>query len=222
MLEIAPQYPDVAFAWGTASDTFGLPNVYAYDAAAEEGGYVLGAISALLSDSGTLGVVGPIEVGDAERYVNGFRAGALAEAPTTSVRVTYTGSFSDTTFARDAATEHVAAGADILTGTAQMVLGAVAVAMDNDLLWFGTQANQAPLAPNLVAASQVYHWEVILRQIVRRRGRRAPRGQSYTANLANGGLVIEYNPGAPIPQEARARGEELASAIASGALTVDL
>ncbi|MGI9596483.1 MAG: BMP family ABC transporter substrate-binding protein [Acidimicrobiales bacterium] len=221
VLELATEYPEVAFAWGTASDTFGLRNVYAYDAAAEEGGYVLGALSALLTDSGTLGVVGPIEVGDAERYINGYRVGAIAEAPATSVLVTYTGSFSDTSFAAEAATSHLNAGADVLTGTAQMVLGAVATLNGSDALWFGNQANQTPLAPELVAASQVYHWEVILQQIIADVDAGRTAGQSYTANLANGGLEIEYNPAVTLPDSARSRADDLAAAIAAGTVTVN-
>lgn len=221
VLELAPEYSDVAFAWGTASDTFDLPNVYAYEAAAEEGGYVLGALSALLSETGTIGVIGPIEIGDAEQYVNGFRAGALSESPTTSVRVVYTGSFSDTALAKEAAEGHVAAGADVLTGSAQMVLGAVAVVIENDLLWFGNQADQVPLAPDDVGASQVYHWEVILRQIVAAVSDGTTLGQSYTANLANGGLIIEYNSAVPLPESVRQRADELVAGIVSGAITVD-
>lgn len=35
--EIAPDFPDTAFAWGTAADTFELDNVYAYEAASDQG-----------------------------------------------------------------------------------------------------------------------------------------------------------------------------------------
>src|SRR5512140_644004 len=59
--EIAPDFPDTSFAWGTTVDTFGLPNVFAYEAASQEGGYVNGVLAATLSKSGVLGVVGPIE-----------------------------------------------------------------------------------------------------------------------------------------------------------------
>ena len=44
--EIAPDFPDVAFAWGTESDTFGLPNVSAYSASSDQGGYVMGTMAA--------------------------------------------------------------------------------------------------------------------------------------------------------------------------------
>ena len=76
LAEIAPDFPDVAFAWGTESDTFGLPNVSAYTASSDQGGYVMGAMAAMLAGDGSIGVIGPIEVGDAKLYVDGFVAGA--------------------------------------------------------------------------------------------------------------------------------------------------
>lgn len=220
LLEIAPEYPEVAFAWGTASDTFGLPNVYAYDAAAGEGGYVLGAMSALLTQSGVVGVVGPIEVGDAQQYVDGFKAGAEAESQAIQVRVAYTGSFSDLTLAAETAQAHLDAGSDVMTGSAQMVVGAVSIASEAGALWFGTQSNQASLAPSIVVASQVYHWEVILRQIIGGLDAGDITGQTYTANLANGGLVIEYNPSFALPDPVRQRGDQIAEGIKNGSVAV--
>ncbi len=219
LLDIAPQFPATTFAWGTASDTFGLPNVYAYDAAAQEGGYVLGALASGLSNSKVVGVVGPIEVGDAAQYVNGFDAGAKAENPSTNVLVSYIGSFSDIGLASEAAKAHQSGGADVMTGSAQMVVGAIAAAEQQGTLWFGTQANQAPLAPSIVVASQVYHWEVAIRPIIADIEAGTIAGKSYTANLANGGLVIEYNPEYPLAPEARQRADELSAAIANGSIT---
>ena len=68
LFEIAPDFPETSFAWGTAVDTgseLGLTNVFAYEARAEEGGYVNGVLAANISESGILGVVGPVEAGDA-------------------------------------------------------------------------------------------------------------------------------------------------------------
>ncbi|MYH87874.1 MAG: BMP family ABC transporter substrate-binding protein, partial [Acidimicrobiaceae bacterium] len=118
--EIAPDFPNTAFAWGTAVDTFGLPNVSAYTAASNEGGYVLGTLAAELGTN--VGIVGPIEVGDAKLYVDGFRLGA--EAGGAEVNVVYIESFADVQLASETATGFVQNGADILTGTAQMTVGA--------------------------------------------------------------------------------------------------
>ena len=46
--EIAPDFPDTTFAWGTAVDTFGLDNVFAYTVRADQGGYVNGVIAGQL------------------------------------------------------------------------------------------------------------------------------------------------------------------------------
>ena len=196
--EIAADFPDIAFAWGTAADTFGLPNVSAYTAASDEGGYVMGVLAAALTDSSVIGVVGPIEVGDAKLYVDGFHNGAVSAGAGT-VNINYIGSFSDVALASEAAQAHIAAGADVLTGSAQMVVGAVGVAQGAGALWFGTQANQTALAPDLVVASQVYKWEVVLRQIISDLASGQMGGEAYEINLANGGLVLEPNPAFDIP-----------------------
>ncbi|MGI9596731.1 MAG: BMP family lipoprotein, partial [Acidimicrobiales bacterium] len=206
------------FAWGTASDTFGLPNVYAYDAAAEEGGYVLGALAGLHSSSNVIGVVGPIEVGDAAQYIDGFQAGARAERPGVDLRVDYTGSFSDIGLSSEIAQRHLDGGADVMTGSAQMVVGAISAAEQRGALWFGTQANQASLAPGIVVASQVYHWEVVLRPIIGDIESGTLAGTPYTANLANGGLLIEYNPDYQMAPEFRQRADQLTAAIADGSI----
>ena len=116
--EIAPDFPDTSFAWGTTVDTFGQPNIFAYEAASQEGGYVNGVVAASLTTSDVMGVVGPIETGDAKLYVDGFKAGVLATNPDITVNVNYIGSFSDVALASEAATTHISAGADVLTGTA--------------------------------------------------------------------------------------------------------
>jgi basic membrane protein A len=220
--EIAPDFPETSFAWGTTVDTFGLPNVFAYEAASQEGGYVNGVLAATLSTSKTIGVIGPIETGDAKLYVDGFQAGVLATDPAVTVSVTYTGSFSDTALAAEAATTHIAAGADVLTGTAQMVVGAIGKAEESSVLWFGTQSNQTSLAPSIVVASQVYHWEVVLTQMIDLIKAGTLGGQSFVINLENGGEVIEYNPDYALPAEAQTLADDTVAGIIDGSITITL
>ena len=222
LAEIAPDFPDTAFAWGTAADTFGLSNVFSYEAASDEGGYVMGVMGAALSESGVIGIVGPIEVGDAKLYVDGYAAGVLAEDPDATVNINYTGSFGDVALAAEAAQAHLAAGADVLTGTAQMVVGAVGVANENDLLWFGTQANQTSLAPSIVVASQVYHWEVALRDMISKMDGGTLGGEVYSINLANGGIVIEFNDGFDLAADVRAKADAAIAGLIAGDITTGM
>jgi basic membrane protein A len=217
--EIAPDFPEVSFAWGTETDTYGLDNVFAYTVRADEGGYVLGAMAAELTASDVIGVVGPVDVGDAALYVDGFAAGVAAQNDAVEVRETWTESFSDLALAAEAATSLIGSGADVLTGSAQMVAGATGVAGDEGVPWFGTQANQVPLGDDIVVASQVYHWEVILAEMLASISGGTLGGETYTLTLENGGLVIEFNDGYDLAEEVRTLGEDTAAGIADGSIT---
>ena len=96
-------------------------------------------MAGMLSKSHTIGIIGPIDVGDAQLYVDGFKAGVLAEDPTATVHVSFTGSFSDVSLMSSAAKAYVADGADVLTGSSQSVVGAIGVAKTDKVAWFGTQ-----------------------------------------------------------------------------------
>jgi len=216
--EIAPDFPDTSFAWGTSVDTFGLPNVFAYTAASDQGGYVLGSMAAVLTETGVIGVVGPIEVGDAKLFVDGFVAGAGAQDSTVDVNVVYTESFSDVAKAAETAEAHVSQGADVMTGTAQMVVGAVGVAQREGAAWFATQSDQSELAPEIVVASQVYEWEVVLSEIADAIDRGVNGGEAFTITLANGGLSIAFNDGYGLSADVRAIGEATVAGIIDGSI----
>lgn len=225
LVEIAPDFPKTSFAWGTTVDTFvdqGVTNVFAYEARSEEGGYVMGVMAAKLTGSEVIGVVGPIETGDAKLYVDGFAAGVKATNSAVDVNTNWIGSFSDTTLASQAATTHMDAGADVLTGTAQMVVGAIGVAEENGVLWFGTQSSQTSLAPSIVVANQVYHWEVVLKEMLSLIDDGTLGGEAFLITLANGGLEIEINGDFDLPGDVSALADETIEGIVDGSITINL
>lgn len=217
--EIAPDFPDTAFAWGTAADTFGLDNLSGYTASADQGAYVMGAMAAMMSDGGSVGVIGPIEVGDGKLYVDGFVAGVGSIDPAIDVGVNYTESFSDTALAAEAATSFIDGGATVLSGTAQMTVGAIGVAKDRGVLWFGTNSNQTQLAPDVIVANQVYHWDVVLADLVDGIKSGDLGGDTYDINLGNGGEVIEFNPDFDIPDDVMTTATDLIDQLSSGELS---
>jgi basic membrane lipoprotein Med (substrate-binding protein (PBP1-ABC) superfamily) len=221
--EIAPDFPKTAFAHGTTVDTFvdeGINNVFAYEAASDEGGYVNGVIAGKLTKSNVIGVVGPIETGDAKLYIDGFVAGVKASNPGAQVNVNYIGSFSDVALASEAASTHISAGADVLTGSAQMVVGAIGKAKENGVLWFGTQASQTLLAPDIVVANEVYDWTVVLNDIIDQMDKEVYGGKAYVINLENGGEVIEFNPDFDLPADVKQLAEDTIQGIKDGSITI--
>jgi basic membrane lipoprotein Med (substrate-binding protein (PBP1-ABC) superfamily) len=219
--EIAKEFPKVAFAWGTDVNTFGLPNVSAYTAAAEEGCYVNGVVAAKLTKAKKIGVTGPVEVGDAKTCIDGFTQGVTATAPDVTVSKTWTGSFSDVAKMTEAAKAHIASGADVLTGSSQSVVGSIGAAKDaGNVLWFGTQSDQSSLAPSLVVASQVYDWVPTLNTLIKNIKANKLGGETYTLHLNNDGLKMAFNSGYSLPADAKAAGDAAIKGITDGSIKV--
>lgn len=218
----AAAYPEVSFIWTNSIAPTNMPNVFDVVAAADEGGYVNGVLAAALTTSKVIGIVGPVEVGEPKQYVESFKAGVLATDPEIQVLVNYIGSFSDVVKGTEAANEFIAAGADILTGTSQMVVGPIGAANQKGIVWFGTQSNQTSLAPKIVVANQVYHWEVAIKDIIAKTQSGDKGGEYIVLNLANGGIVIEYNPDYVLPAAAKSLGEATVKGIIDGSITVTL
>jgi basic membrane lipoprotein Med (substrate-binding protein (PBP1-ABC) superfamily) len=219
--EIAKEFPKVAFAWGTDVDTFGLPNVTAYTAAAEEGCYVNGVLAAKVTKSKKIGVTGPVEVGDAKTCIDGFTQGVSATDPSIQVSKTWTGSFSDVAKMTEAAKAHIASGADVLTGSSQSVVGSIGAAKDaGNVLWFGTQSDQSSLAPSLVVSSQVYDWVPSLKDLIGKIKSGDLGGETYTLHLNNEGLKMALNSGYALSAEAKAAADAAIKGIKDGSIKV--
>lgn len=195
LFEIAPDFPETSFAWGTTTNTGeeeGVTNVFAYDPRLEQGGYVSGVLAANLTESGVIGLVGPVDAGDAKLHVDGFVAGVRDTNPDVQVNVSFTGSFGDTALAAEAANTHLAAGADVLTGSAQQVVGAIGVAKDAGVPWMGVQADQSSLAPDSVVATVFYDWVPTLLGMITANQAGEYGGQVFQLTLENGGQKMIY------------------------------
>jgi basic membrane protein A len=90
------------------------------------------------------------------------------------------------------------------------------------VLWFGTQSNQSILSSEIVVASQVYHWEVVLKEMVAKIQAGSLGGETFTIDLANGGEVIEYNPEYPLRTKAKTLGDATVQGIIDGTITIHL
>ena len=117
-----------------------------------------------------------------------------------------------------AATSYVSQGADVLTGTSQSVVGAIGVAKNKNVAWFGTQWDQSSLASSQVVASQVYDWTGIVKQMVTSIRGGVLGGAAYTITLGNGGEKIAYNPSYALPASVKSAGDGVVAKIISGAI----
>jgi basic membrane protein A and related proteins len=221
--EIAPEFPKITFAYGTGFQSG--PNIFAYDPQAQEGAYVMGILAAKMSKSKIVGIVGPVEAGDAIKYNKGFMMGVAAAGGDVKTRIAYTGSFNEIVKAGEIAKTHMDAGADVLTGSSQQAVGAIkAVAGKPGTYWLSTDMDQSAVAPDSVLASQVYNWEKVLTKIMDLRKAGTVGGQHLTLSFADGMLDLKYNPKleSKIPQEVKAAVEKAKKDIAAGTVKIDL
>lgn len=221
LFEIAPDFPETSFAWGTTTNTGadeGVTNVFAYEPRAEQGGYVSGVVATYLTESGIIGLVGPVDAGDAKLHVDGFLAGVKDTDPDIQVNVSFTGSFGDTALAAEAANTQIAAGADVLTGSSQQVVGAIGVASENGVPWLGIQADQSPAGPDVVVVTVLYDWVPTLLDMITANQAGEYGGRVLQLTLENGGQTMIYDDS--LPAEAVEAGMAAEQAIIDGSIEI--
>lgn len=110
--EVAPQFADRSFALidGVVEE----PNVYSIVFREHEGGFLAGVLGGLVSQTGTLGVVGGIRVPPVMRYEVGFVAGVKSVNPNAEVLVSYADSFEDPALGKELTLAQYNNGADIV------------------------------------------------------------------------------------------------------------
>lgn len=217
---LAADYPETVFAWGNGVDTYDQPNVYAYKANAEQGGYLFGWLAAVQSDSGVVALCGPVDSGDAHTYAMGFKKGVVDNGLAEPL-MAFTGSFNDFSLMSDCARTAIDAGADVLTGSSQAVPGAIGVVNEEDLIWLGVQYSTTPIAPKAVLANIVYDWTPMLTSIIENRQKGVYGGTATELTFENGGLVVEWNDETfDIPDSLKEQANALIDQIIAGEVTV--
>jgi basic membrane lipoprotein Med (substrate-binding protein (PBP1-ABC) superfamily) len=149
---VAKDYPNIAFAFGSE---FGpvAPNFSVFDNWIHEPSYLCGVIAGRLTKSNTLGVVAAIPIGEVNRLVNAFKAGALSVNPKVKVKIAYIGGWFDPPKAKEAAIAQIEGGADLIFAER---FGVFEAAKEKGIYAFGNMSDQNALAPNVVISGPVW------------------------------------------------------------------
>ena len=226
ILEKAEEFPKTTFAFGTSADV-GPKNVFTYMPESEQTGYLNGLIAGLVTKSNVIGLVGPVDGGDAARYDRGFVMGVKAVNAKAEVKVAHTGSFGDFVKAGELAQTHIKAGADVLTGSSQQALGAlqaVATYKDKPIWWVGQDTAQLaiPEAVKVIAAAS-YDYSAVIEQLIAKRQGGVLGGENLPLTFANGGFVYKYNDkvGPVLTGDIKSKVEAAKASLLAGKLPLD-
>ena len=79
-----------------------------------------------------------------------------------------------------------------MTGSSQQVAGAIGVAKEQGIPWMGIQADQSPLAPDVVVATVLYDWRPTLLEMITSQQAGEMGNKVLQLTLANGGQTMIY------------------------------
>jgi len=149
---VAKDYPEIAFAFGSE---FGpvAPNYSVFDNWIHEPAFLCGIIAGRLTKTNVLGVVAAIPIGEVNRLVNAFKAGALSVNPATKVKIAYIGGWFDPPKAKEAALAQIEGGADLIYAER---FGVFEACKEKNILAFGNMSDQSGLAPEVVISGPVW------------------------------------------------------------------
>ncbi|MGH0052943.1 MAG: BMP family ABC transporter substrate-binding protein [Sphaerochaetaceae bacterium] len=197
IMEMAEEYPDVSFAFGTSAEV-GPDNVFTYMPESEETGYLSGIIAGMTTKANIIGLVGPVDAGDAARYNRGFVLGVQSVNPEAKIMVAHSGSFSDFVKAGEVAQSQIRSGADVLTGSSQQALGALRAVADypnEDIWWVGQDIAQIHITEGYkVIAASSYNYASVIEGLVAKLDAGILGGEVIPLNFKNGGFIFEFNP----------------------------
>lgn len=144
--EVASEYPDTQFFLINAAVI--LDNMSSFVIQDAEQGFMMGALAALLSKTGTVGFVGGTPINPILEGAKGFAQGAKYVNPDITVLSENTGNFDNVNAAKELAKTFAGQGADVLAPMAnQASLGVMEAAEEEGVWCIGSGLNQEKQAP---------------------------------------------------------------------------
>jgi basic membrane lipoprotein Med (substrate-binding protein (PBP1-ABC) superfamily) len=186
--EVAADYPDTAFAFGSCCDEQ-APNFSVFDNWMQDPGFLAGMLAGGLTESGTIGVVAAMPIPEVNRIVNAFVLGVAETNPDATVTVAFINSFFDPATAAQAAEAAISQGADVLFAERA---GVIEVADENDLPAIGMMVDQHELAPDNVVSSLVWNMQPTVEALVEQvsAGTYAAQNLAQYSFMINGGSSL--------------------------------
>jgi basic membrane protein A len=227
---LAKEFPAKKFACVDFTVTPGEslpPNLVALTFKEEEGSFLVGALSALLSKSHKIGFVGGMEIPLIQKFQAGFVAGAHAVDPSCEVMVKYAGNngaaFKDPTKGKELALAEYHAGADIIFhASGSTGLGVFEAARELHRLAIGVDSDQFHEAPGFILTSMVKRVDTAVFEAIKavKENRFQPGIQHL--GLAEDGVkwVYDDNNKALVPGAVKARVDSLQAEIVAGRIVV--
>ncbi|MBN9363043.1 MULTISPECIES: BMP family ABC transporter substrate-binding protein [unclassified Devosia] len=219
---VAAEFPDTHFV--VIDAVVDAPNVQSIIFDEHTGSFLVGAIAALKSTTGTVGFVGGMDVPIIHKFYCGYAQGAKAANPNVKIIENYTGTtpaaWNDPVTAGELTKAQFDAGADVVFAAAGgSGLGVLQAAADAGKFSIGVDSNQNYLHPGSVLTSMMKRVDVAVENALTDANFKP--GLTVLGLKENGvGYALDDNNKALITDDIKSKVDAFSSEIQSGAITV--
>ncbi len=218
---VAADYPDARLAIVDA--VVDAPNVASLIFKEHEGSFLVGALAAMMTETGSVGFVGGMEVPVIHNFQIGYEQGVEHVDPDVQLLINYAGAFNDPGRGKELAISQNARGADIIYHAAGGTgMGVFEAAQEQDFYAIGVDSDQDHLAPGHILTSMLKRVDVAVYNIVQdvAEGRFEPGVHEFgVADEGVGTTDFEYTRDI-IPQDVLDRLDEIRRQIVDGRIQV--
>ncbi|SFI63905.1 nucleoside-binding protein [Albimonas pacifica] len=224
LAKVAPEFPDAHFAIVDMVVSGG--NIRSIVYREHEGGFLVGMLGAMASETGKLGFVGGMDIPLIRKFACGYIQGARAADPTVEVLVNYTGdtpaAWSDPVRGAEIARTQIEQGADVIMQAAGGTgIGVLQAAADAGVLGIGTDSNQNGLHPGRILTTMLKNVDVAVYETFKD-GVAGFKAGVVSLGIAEGGIgwaLDEHNRDLITPEMEQAA-RQAADLIADGEIKV--
>jgi basic membrane protein A and related proteins len=228
-LAAAQDNPDTYFIGVDQGYAEALPNLVGIQYREDQAGFLVGALAALMTDSGTIAGVYGIDIPPVVKFRNGYEQGAMYINPDINLLGVYIPSFTSPEDGAAAAEQFIGEGADVVfgaggpTGSGATLYaaqnGALAIGVDQDEYFTTFGGGETPGAENLISSAMkrvdVGTYDMIEALVD---GDAFPENSLYVLEAANDGVGFAEAHDAEVPQEITDQVQEIFDMLADGTL----
>ncbi len=188
--KVHKQFPKTWFAVNAAK-VAEAPNLASFDNRWGDAGYVGGFVAAMMTKSGTIGVIGAIPVPVIQEYTDGFQRGAKRVKPDIKILTAYVGSFTDVAKGKEITLGMIEQGADVVSATGnESVIGTVEAAKERKALMIGTAFDASAFAPDTIVTTALVNFDVNLELAISRVLNGTIKPETYLLGFNENGIGL--------------------------------
>ncbi len=224
IIKLAKEFPKTNFLLGTGYKT--LPNTCVYDVKLGEGGYLMGTLAALLTETNKIGVIGGCDVSEIYRGHEAFKYAAKQVNPKVKIQELYTGDWTDALKAKEGAVSMYDSGVDIIWHSGDGIgLGTVAAAKEKGKKVLTNVCDQNVLAPEVVVTGIIENFTPAIMQAIediQNNNFTNRENKFYWLTFANGGLYMApfHSHEKEIPQKVKDKLAEVNKGLVDGTIKI--